>query len=257
MQTLIWHFDLFPKSKILIFSPKPICQGCREAADQDLAHQSTGKIRKLCQTMQCKHLPPPSPSFILLFGFILRPNSVKLLGCTKPRPQKSMGGFSHQKKEKKPPSRRKYRKCSHGLPLGWRDVQSRWSVYGTWKSSLGARGTVSPISHVLAWNNSDEVTAQQLFGMSSYRKLCRIPDEPGAEPFELRLFCICAILTQPLSPSPSQNWWFWALSPEPRAETKGTELPWSDYFCRWAFQANKESKASGAHAKRVFLSLVL
>lgn len=195
MQTLIWHFDLFPKSRILFFFfPQTHLPGPQRSCRSGPRTSKHRKNQKTLPNNAMQTSPHPPPSFILLFGFILRPVSVKLPGCTKPWPQKSkMGGLSHRKKEKKPPRRRKCRKCSHELPLGWRDVQARWSVSGTWRSSLGPRGMVSPISAIPAWNNSDEVTAQQLFGMSSYRKLCRIPDEPRADPFQLKPFWICTI----------------------------------------------------------------
>lgn len=135
--------------------------------------------------MQCKHLPPS----LLVLSFCLDSFSDLTLSNlwvaqsfghknpwevfpTKKKRRRNLS-FFFRRNLRRNLRRRKYRECSHELALGWRGVQPRWSVQGAWRSSLGPRGMVSPISPVPACNNSDEVTTQQLFGMSSYRKLCR------------------------------------------------------------------------------------
>lgn len=60
----------------------------------------------------------------------------------------------------------------------------------------GTKGNGFPISPVPAWNGSDDVTAQQLFGMSSYRKSCRIPGEPGADPDGIPSSSGCPVIVQ-------------------------------------------------------------
>lgn len=132
MQTLIWHFDLFPESRILIFPPNPSARAAKKLQIRTLhikAQQKTENFAKWCNANISPHHPSHFYPFVWIYSqTCLCQNfwAAQSLG-QRSKIEKSMGGFSHQKKEKKPQWGRKCRKCSHELSLGWRDVQPRWT----------------------------------------------------------------------------------------------------------------------------------